>query len=138
MTRHLTQAQLHAAAHVARHSGQHAPRTFDLPPVLHVATFGAYFAFLGFMGAAFMNAELFIPFAIFGTFIAMAFLVPGMWAKIAPRAPGRHQSWDEFMHEGIVCATGRLKGREAIAQVMVLPILIVAWSAAILIIKLTI
>lgn len=138
MTRHLTQAQLHAAAHVARHAGQYAPRTFDLPPVLHLATAGAYFAFLGFMGTAFMNPELFIPFAIFGTFIAMAFLVPGAWAKIAPKAPGRHQSWDEFMREGIVCATGRLKGGEAIAQVMTLPILIVAWSACILIIKLTI
>ena len=107
-----------------------AERAFGLPPAMFVATIGAYLAFLLIMAAAFMNRELVLPFAIFFIYVAMAFGVPGLWARIVPRPSGRYQSWSEFRAEGMEIATGRIGGNAAIAQVLVLPVLIVGWAVA--------
>lgn len=107
-----------------------AERAFGLPPAMFVATIGAYLAFLLIMAAAFMNRELVLPFAIFFIYVAMAFGVPGLWARIMPRPSGRYQSWSEFRAEGMEIATGRIGGDAAIAQVLALPVLIVGWAVA--------
>lgn len=114
-------------------SGQYG-RAFDLPPVLFAMTVGCYLAFLGVMAAAFMTGELFLPFVIFVTYIAMAFGVPALWAKMAPPAPGQKQDWAAFMRDGFTCATGHLSGAGAVTQVLMLPVLILAWGIAIAII----
>jgi hypothetical protein len=112
------------AAPVRRARGAHV---FDLHPALHVGVFAGFFAYLGIMWAAFGEAQLAIPFVIFAVFLAAAFIVPAMWARIAP-TEGRMPSWSEFMGEGVVCATGRLDARGAIVQVMMMPVLLVAWG----------
>lgn len=115
-----------------------ATRTFDLHPLLFAGTIGCYFAFLGIMAASFMNANLAIPFVIFVAYIVMAFATPAMWARIAPRQGGRLQEWADFLREGIETGSGHLGGGAAVAQVMVLPALIVGWALAIAVIHATV
>jgi hypothetical protein len=107
-----------------------AGHVFDLPPVLHGATIACYFAFLGIMATAFGGRDMVIPFAIFFFFVAMGFAVPAMWAHIAP-PKGRVPDWADFRYHGIECATGHLRAVAAIAQVMVLPVLILLWAVII-------
>jgi len=111
-----------------------AERPFGLHPALYAATIGAYFAFLAIMAATFMNAELVLPFAIFVIYIVMAFGVPGLWGRMTPRPSGRFQSWAEFQDEGMETETGRIGSGGAMAQVLVLPVLVVGWSVAIAVI----
>ena len=107
-----------------------AERSFGLHPALFVATIGAYVAFLGIMTTVFVSPELVVPFAICFVYVAMAFGTPAIWARISPRPEGRYQSWAESREEGLKIATGRISSGGAIAQVLVLPVLIVGWALA--------
>lgn len=120
-----------APASTAPRQSNRAERTFGLHPALFVATVGSYFAFLAIMAAAFMNSNLLIPFAIFVAYLVMYFGVPGLWGKVAGRPIGRFQSWAEFRSEGMDILTGRIGSGGAIAQVLVLPTLIVGFAGAI-------
>ena len=114
-----------------------AERPFGLHPALIAATIGAYVAFLAIMAATFRTGELILPFAICFTYVAMAFGTPALWGRIQPPAAGRYLSWAEFRDEGLDIETGRIGSGGAIAQVMVLPLLIVGWSLAIAVIVAT-
>ena len=107
-----------------------AERSFGLHPALFAATIGAYVAFLAIMATVFVSPELVIPFAICFVYVGMAFGTPAMWAKISPRSEGRYQTWAEFRDEGLEIATGKISSGGAIAQVLVLPVLIVGWAVA--------
>lgn len=140
MSRHFSRANLQAVAQqlpAATALPNRAERTFGLPPRLFVATIGAYFAFVGIMAATFMDGELAIPFAICVIYIVMAFGVPGLWARVAGRPVGRFQTWGEFREEGMAIETGLISGSGATAQVLTLPILVVAWGVAVAIIVAT-
>ena len=108
-----------------------AERVFGLHPSLFAITIGSYFAFLAILGAAFMNQNLILPFAIFIAYIVMAFGVPGLWASVRGRDAGPVQTWAEFRNEGMDIETGHVGSGSAIAQVVVLPFLIVAFAAAV-------
>ena len=108
-----------------------AERTFGLHPALFAATIGAYLAFLAIMAAAFMNPNLVIPFAIFVVYLGMYFGVPSLWARVVGRPVGRFQSWAEFRSEGMEIETGHIASGAAIAQVLVLPALIVGFALAV-------
>lgn len=135
MSVHYSQADLRKVAN--RVSAATAPtlpnraeRTFGLHPALFVATVASYFAFLAILAAAFMNPNLIIPFAIFVAYLVMYFGVPGLWARVVGRPVGRFQSWAEFRSEGMDILTGPIGSGGAIAQVLVLPILIVGFAVA--------
>lgn len=103
-------------------------RLFDLPPAVHAMLAGSFFVFLAILGAAGMDAMLSIPFAMFMVFLAMFFAIPAVMARFVPETPGRYQSWSEFMRDGIATGSGLLKGREAIVQIMTLPVLMIGWA----------
>jgi hypothetical protein len=119
---------------VAPRPSTRAERTFGLHPALFVATIASYFAFLAVMAAAFMNANLAIPFAVFVAYLGMYFAVPGLWARVAGRPVGRFQSWAEFRSEGMDILTGHISGGGAIAQVLTLPFLILGFGSAVAVI----
>jgi hypothetical protein len=131
-------ADIIPAEQVLNKTSGRAQRTFDLPPALFAMTIIGYFAFVAVMGLAFMGPGLVVPFAIFLAYIAMAFAVPGMWARIQPAQRGRVQSWAEFMREGVATGSGWLGGGAAVAQVITLPVLILCWGVAVAIIKMTV
>ena len=108
-----------------------AERVFGLHPALFGITIGSYFLFLGIMAAAFMTADLILPFVIFVVYVVMAFGTPGVWARVRGRDAGPVQTWAQFREEGIQIQTGHLESGSAIAQVVMLPLLLVGWAVAI-------
>lgn len=109
-------------------------RNFGLPTGLYVGTVGSYFAFLAVMGALFMTGELVIPMAIFVVYIVMAFGLGGVWATMKPENPTSPMTWGQFSNRGIMTESGPLTASEATVQVLILPVLILAWGAAIAVI----
>lgn len=108
------------------------PRTrgahvFDLHPALHIGVFAGFFAYLGIMWAAFGEKGLAIPFVIFAVFLAAAFAVPAWWARVAP-GEGRAPSFADFMAQGITCETGHQSAGAVLAQVWIMPAMLVGWG----------
>lgn len=100
-------------------------RAFDLPPVIHLTLIGAYFTFMGVLATAFMGKDLVVPAAIFAIGIASLFVTPALWARVKGDDGLPKQSWSEFKEEGVDCLTGALTANQALAQIMVLPALMV-------------
>ena len=103
--------------------------TFDLHPGLHAMVVGAYFAFLAILCTAFMGEGLVIPTAICVIGVISLFLTPALWARVQPKDDLRRQSWAEFLDEGVDCYTGHLTSGEAMAQILVLPGMLLGLAA---------
>jgi hypothetical protein len=93
-----------------------------------------YLAFLAVMAFAYQTREMIIPMAIFVIYIAMAFGVPALWVRMKPDHPGNTLGWAEYSRNGISTFTGVMSARDATAQVLMLPVLILGWGIAIAII----
>ncbi len=100
-------------------------RVFDLHPGIHLTLVGAYLTFMGVLAAAFMGPDLVVPSAIFVIGIASLFLTPALWARVKGDEDLPQQSWAEFENEGVDCLTGHFTSGQALAQIMVLPALMV-------------
>jgi hypothetical protein len=110
-------------------------RTFELPPVLHIATAILFIGFVSVLSLAFANPELAVPWAIFVFFIAAFFTVPALWTRMAPANASHALRWSEFMRGGVETASGHASGGEAAVLVLLLPALIFCWSIAIVLIN---
>lgn len=128
------QTNVFAIGHNAPEETAHVPtptlRSFDLPTGLFAATVGLYFAFLAVMAVAFADPRLIVPMGIFYIYIIMAFGVPALWVRMKPDHTDRPLSWSQFMREGIATHTGRMAGKDAAVQVLILPTLIFGWGVA--------
>jgi hypothetical protein len=110
---------------------QDVDRSFGLPPVLHIATFGLYFAFLTVMSLGLGSRELAVPLAICFIFLTMADAVPAKWVTMKPANRTPVHGWIEFVQDGIETHTGNTRAEDAVAQVLILPVLIFLWGVAI-------
>ena len=146
---------LRADAKIVSPPGQRAcdDRTFGLPWALHAGFFGLFLAYLGVMAIGLPHPEMAIPMAIFVFFTiafyvvpmlwAVAFictfviggmtgvLMPMLWAVMAPANASRAMRMSELLSRGIAVHTGRCSGGAAIAQVLILPLLILLWGIAV-------
>ncbi|MBM3596467.1 MAG: hypothetical protein FJX31_12075 [Alphaproteobacteria bacterium] len=105
-------------------------RTFGLPTGLYVATVAAYLVFISVKAVTLMNPGLVIPTVIFALFVAAAFGVPTDWARMKPDHDSRALTCVQFQHRGIETLTGHMPEGEASVQVLILPVLILAWDIA--------
>jgi hypothetical protein len=112
-------------------TGAAVTRHFDLPPVLHAATVGLYFAVLAVFAFAFGEKAMIIPFAIFAIFIVGGFGVPALWQVMQPAHSDRPLDWASFKRFGIATHTGVLASKDAIVQVLMLPLFILSWAVII-------
>jgi hypothetical protein len=97
-------------------------RSFELPPVLHIATACLFVGFVSVLSLAFRHPQMVIPWAVFVIFIAAFFAVPGLWTRLKPESSRTHAlSWSRFIDEGKDNATGRPGGREATTRVLLVP-----------------
>ena len=112
-------------------------RTFDIHPAVHAMLLGAYLAFGGILLTAFAADSMIVPAAIVVIGILSLFVTPAWWNRVAPDDGLRKQSWGEFMAEGIECITGKLTAHQALAQIMVLPALMVGLAMAFAVVKAT-
>lgn len=110
-------------------------RSFDLHPALFAITVGAYLLYVLMMAVTFMAAEMIIPLAIFVITIVAGFGVPALWARVEGVAVAHLPDWHEFVRDGIDTWTGHLSGKEVIAQVMIMPAMLLIWAVAIAVIR---
>jgi hypothetical protein len=108
-------------------------RNFGLPTPLYAVTIGCYLGFLAIVGTAFANPVLLIPMVIFATAIIAGFGVPAVWTWLRDNA-SEPSTLGEFGARGIMTNTGPLSARDAAMQVLLLPMLLVAWGLAIAVI----
>jgi hypothetical protein len=135
MSQHVSQAQLAAVAHLAEAPVQtRVNRTFELPGGLYAVTVGCYLGFLALMSVLFMNAELALPMVAFVVAIVGGFGLGYKWVAMKPGNDNPTLTMGQFAHRGIQTLSGRLTAAEASAQVLILPVLILAWGMAIAVI----
>lgn len=118
-----------APAAPARHQVE-VDRNFELPVGLYATTVGLYFAFLGVLFAGLATPGLIIPMAIFAVFIVGIFGVPAVWTRLKGNV-SEPMTMGVFERKGIMTHTGHCNARDAKIQMLILPVLIVAWACAI-------
>ena len=140
MSKHFTrelvaeQAVIHAAP---RHQVV-VDRSFEMPKALYAATVALYLGFVAVLGLGLQSPGLAIPMAIFVVFIVAGFGVPMIWTRLAPQPCQRPLDLQQLMRRGIATHTGLLSGRDAVVQMMILPVLILVWAIAIVAIAATV
>jgi Flp pilus assembly protein TadB len=117
--------------------GNRGTRVFDVHPAIHLTLLGAYLTFAAVLMTAFMGNDLKVPAAIVVIGILSLFITPAWWSRVAPDDGARKQNWGEFMNEGVECITGKLTAGQALAQIMVLPGLMVGLALVFATIKAT-
>ena len=131
MAEHISQQDLARIATITDAPAQtKIDRTFGLPIGLYMVTVGAYLAFLVLMATMLLNPGLVIPLAICALSVIAGFGVPTMWARMNPENDSRPLTFGQFQHRGIDILTGHLTATEATVQVLILPVLILAWGIA--------
>ncbi len=110
-------------------------RAFDLHPGVHAMVIGAWMSFIFILLAAFMGPHLMIPAVICVLGAASLFITPGLWARVKGDDGLPRQSWAEFMEEGVQTYTGRLGAKDALAQIMTLPLLLVGLAIFMAVLK---
>lgn len=135
MSRHITRQTAECRGEIVAPPSlkRRVDRSFGLHPALHIMTFAGFAVWLLIMGVTFADPELAIPFAVFFVFLAAAFVVVASWARIEGRT-GPFVSWSEFRREGFDCLTGHLSAGETMAQVLIMPAMLIIWGFAVAII----
>lgn len=106
-------------------------RSFGFPPALHIGLGGVFLAFLAILGFGLAAPALLIPIAICMLFTVAIFAVPALWVGMKPDNPVKSPRWAEFQLRGVMTATGRCSANAAIAQMYVVPLVVLGWGVAI-------
>lgn len=106
-------------------------RSFGLPVSLHASFFGLFLAYLGVMAIGFPHPEMVLPMAICVLFTVAFYVVPMLWATMAPANDSKAMGLGRLLEDGVDTLTGRTSGGAAVAQVLVLPVLILMWGVAV-------
>lgn len=108
-------------------------QNFGLPTGIYVAMAMLFAGSVAVMSFAFSD-HLAVSFGIIFAFFTMFFAVPSLF-PIAGRQIGKRAArWDEFVHQGIDTATGRVSARSATMLILLLPALIFCFAIAVAIV----
>ena len=100
------------------------PAAPDVPAAVGGLLAGSFFALLGaFTLATVGSAESLLAIAVCLFFMIAFFTVPRLFFGIEPKT-GRRPSLDRFMREGMGTLTGHCAGRDALIQMMIVPVLL--------------
>lgn len=102
-------------------------RCFEMPKALYGATVALYLGFLAVLGVGLQSPGLLVPMAICTIIIVAGFGVPTIWTRLA-QGGSQPLEFQQLMGQGIATHTGRLAGRDAVIQMMILPVLIFVWA----------
>lgn len=109
-------------------------RTFELPTGLYGACVALFLGFMAIEAFGFGNPELILPIAVIVLSIVAGFGIPAIWVRMAPGSRKPSKSWGRFMIDGIHTEYGHVTAKEAMVQVLILPVLIFLWGIATVII----
>ena len=105
-----------------------ADRSFTLPTSLYVATAGLYFAFLAIMALGFSSPGLIVPMGICAIFLIAFFGIATVFVRVDPAASSKIMRWSQLRGQGVKTLTGNLPMKDAVIQMLILPVLIVLWG----------
>lgn len=108
-------------------------RNFGLPTALYAIMAAGYAGFLVITVTAFASPMLIVPMAVIGLFLVMFFGIPTVWTRFRGNVSSP-ATLGEFDTSGIMTNTGPLRAREAAIQMLILPVLLVLWGLAVVII----
>ena len=102
----------------------------DVPVAVGRIVVGSYFLLVGTL-FAFMARSPVAAFsiAIAALFVIIYFAIPLLFLKVEGD-PSRRPSFDRFMNEGMATLTGRTGGRDAIVQMVIVPVFLTFGLAA--------
>ena len=109
-------------------------RGFELPTALYAATIGSYLAFLAIMAIGFQSRDMLLPMVIFVAYLAMLFGVPAIWARMQPETATAPLTFRDFWEHGIHTYTGHNQAGAAATQVLLLPVMVLFWGVAVVVI----
>ncbi|GAA4709690.1 hypothetical protein H9L13_01310 [Sphingomonas lutea] len=137
MTRTIDHKQLAASARIVpapalpqRACEEHS---FELPTRLYAALALCLFGFLAVMTIGFAAPMLAVPMGINFIFLAAFFAVPVIFVRTS-KDKGGAMRWSEFARKGVDTATGHSSAAEASVLMLTLPVLILCWSIAVVVI----
>lgn len=113
-------------------------RGFELPTALYVATIGSYLAFLAIMAIGFQSRDMLLPMVIFVAYLAMLFGVPTLWVRMQPETATAPLTLAAFREHGIQTYTGHNGAGAAAVQVLLLPVMVLLWGVAVVVIAATV
>lgn len=136
MSRPIDYKQLVAASEVVAPPAQRAcqDQTFELPDGLYLAFAGLLFAFLGVMAIGFAAPGLLVPMGINFAFLTAFFAVPAAFVGAGRGSGARALRWSDFLRNGLRTATGHSSATEAAILMLTLPVLILCWAIAVVVI----
>ncbi len=129
-------AQIVAAPDAGQLAHRHqveVDRNFELPTALYATTVGLYLTFFAVLAAGLATPGLIIPMAIFVVFTLGLFGAPAIWTRLKGN-DSEPMTMGQFAQAGIMTYTGRLSARDATIQMLILPVLIVAWGLTVVLI----
>ena len=122
----------HPEAEPVRHQVD-VDRNFGLPTAFYAIMAACYAGFLVITVTAFASPLLIVPMAVISAFLVMFFGIPTAWTRFRGNV-SKPATIGEFEVKGIMTNTGLLRPRDAATQMLVLPVLLVLWGLAVVII----
>jgi hypothetical protein len=102
----------------------------DVPAAVGRLIVAPYFALLGVFFALFAGSPLALfSIAVCAFFVAMYFAVPRIFFAIEAD-PARRPTLSQFIHGGLQTLTGRTGGKDALVQMLIVPVLLTFGLAA--------
>ena len=96
----------------------------EIPVAVVRLVAGAYAALIVLFFALFANSPLALfAITVCAFFVAIFFAVPHIFLKIEA-APGRRPAFGSFMRGGMATLTGQCGGRDALVQMLIVPVLL--------------
>ena len=91
-----------------------------MPKVLYGVTVAFYLGFIAIGGIGLQSPGLLIPMVIFALFIVAGFGLPALWTRLGLDR-GTRRCGSMRSRRGIATHAGRLAGRDAVVQMLMLP-----------------
>jgi hypothetical protein len=103
---------------------QSAPSTPDIPSSIGVMIVAAYIMLLGSFAVTMVGSRhTALALSICFFFLGMYLIIPAIFLRVEPQQQKR-PSLDYFMETGIQTYTGHMSGKDALAQILVVPLLL--------------
>jgi hypothetical protein len=103
------------------HSATAAP---DVPQVVGKMIIGSFVALLATFAVMIAHSrEAMFAIAVCAVFLFMFFAVPTIFLRVEPKH-GKQPDFDTFIWKGIDTFTGHVSGRDALAQILIVPVLL--------------
>jgi hypothetical protein len=106
------------------------PAAPDVPVAVGIMIVGSYVVLLGTFALATINSAYSIYMITISTLFLVAFFtVPALFLRQEPKN-GRRPSLDRFMRGGMDTLTGHSTGRDALVQMLIVPLFLTLGAAA--------